>query len=78
MQHSNLQDALEYARIGWHVFPCDPETKAPKISRGFHSATTDEGDIRQWWTKNPQASIGVACLASGLFVMDLDRNHARR
>lgn len=76
MQHSNLQDALEYARLGWHVFPCDPETKAPKVSRGFHSATTDEVKIRQWWADNPQASIGVACLASGLFVMDLDRNHS--
>lgn len=74
---SNLEDALAYASIGWHVFPCVTETKAPKVSGGFHAATREGDQIRQWWAEWPTASIGVACKASGLFVIDLDVSHEK-
>lgn len=71
---SACNDALRYASIGWHVFPCTRE-KTPYVSRGFHRATVDADQIREWWAKWPDARIGVACLASGLVVVDCDTKH---
>jgi hypothetical protein len=72
--HPQLAAALQYASIGWAVFPVGPDKK-PLVATGFHAATLDEDEIRRWWTNWKEAGIGVACLKSGLFVMDLDRNH---
>ena len=63
--------ALAYASRGWPVFPCKPDKK-PYTEHGFLDATTDPDVIRAWWTKWPDAQIGVACGASGLVVVDLD------
>jgi hypothetical protein len=70
---NNLTHALSYASIGWHVFPCHPTDKKPMVAGGFNSAVTDEQQIREWWAAHPKAGIGVACLLSGLFVIDLDK-----
>ena len=72
--------ALDCAGIGWHVFPCG-RNKKPLISRdeggnGYLDATTDPGQIREWWSRWPDAQIGVACGASGLVVVDLDLDRA--
>lgn len=72
--HPQLHTALQYAAIGWAIFPVGPDKK-PLVATGFHAATLDESLIRDWWTRWEDAGIGVACLKSGLFVMDLDRNH---
>ena len=74
-EHPQLEAALRYAAIGWHVFPVTEERR-PMVATGFHAAVVDEAQIREWWTKWPTAGIGVACLLSGIFVVDLDRNHA--
>jgi len=76
MSNQQINDALAYARLGWHVFPVNAKTKVPLVQTGFHAATVDEDQIHQWWTKFSEAGIGVACLKSGIFVMDLDKNHA--
>jgi len=71
---SMLEAALEIARNGWPVFPCNPVNKRPLTQRGFKDATTDENIIRQWWRDWPNAMIGVPMgETSGVFCVDLDR-----
>lgn len=59
-----LEHALAYAVRGWPVFPCNPSPirkvgKRPMTPSGFKDATTDEVQIRAWWTRWPDALIGV-------------------
>ncbi len=61
----NLDEALAYAKRGWAVFPLRPSSKFPLIpkdegGRGCLDATTDEQQIRAWWTRQPDANIGLA------------------
>lgn len=72
---SNLEWALDYAAAGLHVFPLVPRSKRPLTSNGFKDATTDETQIRQWWTSEPDAGIAIATGASGLAVLDFDKKH---
>ncbi len=73
-----LEAALQYARNGWHIFPCKPNSKIPLIGKsedgnGCLDATTDETQIRAWWTTCPNANIGLLCgEKSGLAVVDVD------
>lgn len=81
---TNLEAALQLAKErGWHVFPCcawdqprnappDKRGKAPLVDSGFKAATTDETQIRRWWSQWPEANIGIACGASGIVVVDVD------
>ncbi len=43
-----LQQALNYAGLGFRVFPCSPGKKIPLVASGFKAATTDEAQIRAW------------------------------
>ncbi|MDP2735772.1 MAG: bifunctional DNA primase/polymerase [bacterium] len=72
-----LNAALRYAELGYLVFPCNG--KVPLTSHGFKDATTDPSQIKAWWTKYPDANIGVATgEKSGFFVLDIDvKNEAR-
>jgi hypothetical protein len=82
-----LDEALAYAAQGWYVFPCHTPTaggcscgkadcddvgKHPRTPHGFKDATTDPDVLQQWWTKWPDANIGIATGASGLVVIDPD------
>jgi hypothetical protein len=68
-----LDAALYYASIGWHIFPLAPGQKTPITSHGCKDATTDESQIRLWWSKWPNANIGLACGSdSGVYVLDID------
>lgn len=53
-----IEHALAYARVGMHVFPCNPATKTPFVEHGFRDASTDEAQIREWWGRYPNAMIG--------------------
>lgn len=64
--------ALEYASRGWQVFPLKPGGKEPSTRHGYLDATTAEDKIHTWWTKYPEANIGIACGASDLVVVDID------
>ncbi|MEM9902289.1 MAG: bifunctional DNA primase/polymerase, partial [Pseudomonadota bacterium] len=64
--------ALEYAKRGWAVFPCQPGEKRPLGGHGFRDATTDPDTIRFWWARTPNANIGLALAASGLVAIDVD------
>ena len=39
---------------------------------GHNDATTDEDKIRDWWTRDPNAGIGVSLAPSGLLAVDID------
>jgi hypothetical protein len=76
---TELEAALEYARMGIPVFPCNPLDKKPLTSKGFKDATKDEAQIRGWWQKSPNAMIGAPTgPASGMWVVDLDLDPARK
>ena len=51
--------ALEYARMGFQVFPCMPNRKNPATTHGFHDATSDLAETESRWTQNPNFNIGI-------------------
>ena len=77
-----LAAALELAGRGVPVFPCDPTvqpdgkiSKAPLTEHGHKDATTDPTTIRQWWSRRPDALVGVPTgRITGLAVFDVDRD----
>lgn len=69
--------ASDLASAGVPVIPCVPGQKRPLTARGFHDATTDLAQITQWWTRWPDANLGLPTGAiSGVVVVDVDiREH---
>lgn len=67
-----LDAALSYAARGWPVFPLRVRGKLPIMSGGHHGATTDEQDIKKWWTRWPTANIGIPCGEKTFCVIDVD------
>jgi Bifunctional DNA primase/polymerase, N-terminal/Primase C terminal 1 (PriCT-1) len=65
-----LHAALNYAELGYPVFPCAPGGKVPLTSHGFKDATTDADRIEAWWKEHPDANIAVS--TAGLLVVDVD------
>ena len=83
-----VDEALNYSKRGWYVFPCrekpgspfirngetvTPTEKTPYVAKGLNSATLDEDQIRSWWKMWENALIGVNAGKSDLFVVDIDR-----
>src|SRR5262245_13325917 len=89
-----LPKALEYAGRGWPVLPlhwndngrcscgkpdCGSPGKHPLTAHGVKDASTNEADIRQWFSTWPQANVGIACgNDSKLIVVDLDDASAEK
>lgn len=66
-----LETALGLARRGFLVFPIAAGQKTPPLIKAWQQhATTDEAQIRSWWTQWPQANAGIHC--DGLLVLDVD------
>jgi hypothetical protein len=64
---------LKYAEdYGWEIFPLRPRTKEPFAGIGVYQATSDLAQIRQWWTRWPQANVALHCGGSGILAIDLD------
>jgi archaellum biogenesis ATPase FlaH len=77
--------ALDYALSDrWHIFPlhtataagcscgkagCGSAGKHPRTTNGLKDATTDPDQIRAWWTRWPDANIGVRTGSDTGFVM---------
>ena len=71
----NKTYALEYAEIGFQIFPahyildggrcscgkadCESPEKYPLTHDGLFSATIDPEKISQWWTVNPLSNIAI-------------------
>lgn len=86
----HLDAALAYAARGWGVFPvhgisnghcscqrkCSSPGKHPLVRRGLHEATTDFGQVTEWWTRWPFANIGIA--SGKIIVIDLDGPEGKR
>jgi hypothetical protein len=84
-----LDAALGYARARIPVFPvhgitsagrctcgkasCEHPGKHPACEHGLKDATTDEATIRAWWSRRPDANIGIVTgPTSGIAVLDID------
>jgi hypothetical protein len=51
--------ALAYAGFHWPVLPLKPRDKTPLTSHGLHDASTIPARIVDWWTRWPDANIGL-------------------
>lgn len=68
-----LAAALGYGRAGWKIFPILERTKdTPLIRQWGVRASSDPKQITEWWTRWPNANIGLACGPSGIGVVDSD------
>lgn len=74
MENKYLSAALHFAQdLGWSVFPVSEITKKPYTPHGCKDAKRDPQAIKAWWSRHPNASVGVATGApSNLLVIDLD------
>ncbi|GIU69785.1 MAG: hypothetical protein KatS3mg002_1021 [Candidatus Woesearchaeota archaeon] len=87
MKNNLLEKALEYASMGFYVFPCREKeiiygdkvfkVKSPYIEGGFKNSTINEREIINFWKRFPEACIGIACGKSNLFVIDIDIKNNR-
>lgn len=68
-----LSTTLDYAALGWLVFPCKPGAKVPAFSGGFKNATGNPATVRRYFGSSTPYNIGIATgVASGVFVLDVD------
>lgn len=54
-----LEAALEYARLGYRVFPVEGKSKQ-LLKSWKKEATADEATIRRWWKHWPTANVAIA------------------
>jgi Bifunctional DNA primase/polymerase, N-terminal len=74
-----LDAALGYIRVCIPLFPCSPLDKKPLSPSGFKDATTDEVQVRSWWTQWPNAMIGIPTgPKGGVWALDTDKDPVRQ
>jgi hypothetical protein len=59
---------------------CDEKQrgKHPRLYGWHEKATTDEAQVREWWTMNPRAGVGIVTgSVSGVWVLDIDGDAAQ-
>lgn len=77
-----------YVNSGWVVFPvwppagsecscpkgssCNSPGKHPLTRRGVHDASGDLDVTARWWSRWPNANIGLPADANGLAILDID------
>jgi PII-like signaling protein len=67
--------AIALVEGGWPVFPCGLD-KAPLVSGGFKSRTTDAQQVRQWWATHPEALPAIVPGDQGYAAIDVDSTGA--
>lgn len=72
-----LKAALAYGGQGCRVIPLSG--KKPYLKGWPEAASSDEGTIRGWWKKFPNANVGIVTgRASDLLVIDVDEKGGKR
>lgn len=67
--------AAFYSQQKWDIFPCKPHDKTPLV-KWADEATSDMFQIAEWWSRYPDANIGLATgKRSGVFALDVDAGH---
>lgn len=66
-----LSQTLAHVREGWSVFPIAPRGKEPLTRRGCKDASRSIGEVVGWWTRWPEANIGLAT-GERYWVIDID------
>lgn len=70
-------DAINYAKKGWPVFPCNG--KIPLTAQGYKDASKDPTVVEKLFTAHPNANIGLCTgKESGFFVLDIDIKNGTR
>lgn len=66
--------AVELARRGFHVFPCNPANKAPLTPRGFKDASSDVREVaKMFGAASCAAMIGLPTgVLNGVIVFDIE------
>ena len=72
MKNEVLDMALACAQCGWLVFPCQPGRKAPATRRGYLDASTDPGQVTEWFDRHPDRNLAIVTGAPGPDVLDID------
>lgn len=84
---SLLKNALELAKLGFHVFPLQPNSKLPIISDYPTLATRDADQIKKWWTDpvleiEKPYNIGISTTqfsdSKSLLAVDIDNKNGKR
>lgn len=65
-----IDQALEYAALGWHLLPGIPDEKRPYVK--WAEASNDPAKVISFFEQYPLAEILVLCGPSKLAVLDLD------
>jgi hypothetical protein len=70
--------AIKYVRLGWRVIPLLPRSKKPCIRwKSFQTIAPTETQVREWWTKWPDANVGlITGVGTDLVVVDTDNQAA--
>ena len=72
--NDTLRAALQCSDSHVPTFPTNG--KLPLTAHGFHDATCDQTQLRNWWAIYPTANLGMPTgKASGLVVLDVDPRH---
>jgi hypothetical protein len=74
MTDGTLRQALAFATSGWPVLPCLPSQKIPATAHGYRDATTDKGQITEWFSRHPDWNLAIATGAPGPDVLDVDQH----
>ena len=70
MQPNTIDVALNYARLGYGVFPCRRDGKAPVIQSGLRAASRDVDQIQRWFDRT---GFNIAIVPpTGCLVVDID------
>lgn len=64
--------AVDYAKAGLFIHPLVPGEKRPLLDDWPNKATNEPAMVEEWWTRWPEANIGVHVGKSGLLVVDKD------
>ena len=86
MNNTLKEAALQYADMGFAVFPIIPPRfggkspgKRPYITEWQRDASTEKEKVSQWWSKYPDANIGIATgkKSGGLVILDFDKKEEK-